>query len=63
VDVSIQKDFIFSQGFSVGLRLNVFNLLNSQNPTTYIMADNVLFGEVFGRQLPRWLQFHVMFKF
>jgi hypothetical protein len=63
VDVSAQKDFAISEGFSVGLRLNVYNLLNSQKPVSYVRADTSLFGEVYGRQEPRWLQFHVMFKF
>jgi len=63
VDLSIQKDFTFSPGFAVGLRLNVFNILNSQTATSYVRADTALFGEIFGRQEPRWLQFHVLFKF
>ncbi len=63
VDLSVQKDFVLPQGFAVGLRLNVYNLLNSQTAVSYVRADTILFGEVYGRQEPRWLQFHVMLKF
>jgi len=63
VDLSAQKDFVLSQGFTIGLRLNVYNLLNTQTAVSYVRADTLLFGEVFGRQEPRWLQFHVMIKF
>ena len=63
VDLSVQKDFILPQGFTIGLRLNVYNLLNSQTVVSYVRADTALFGDVWGRQEPRWLQLHVMFKF
>ena len=63
VDLSAQKDFILPQGFTVGLRLNVYNLLNTQTAISYVKADTPLFGDVYGRQDPRWLQFHVMIKF
>ncbi len=63
IDLSVQKDFILQQGFTIGLRLNVYNLLNRQDPISYVRADTILFGDVFGRQEPRWLQFHVMIKF
>lgn len=63
VDLSVQKDFILPQGFTIGLRLNVYNLLNRQDPVSYVRADTPLFGGVYGRQRPRWLQFHVMIKF
>jgi len=63
VDLSVQKEFALPQGFSIGLRLNVYNLLNSQTAISYVRADTPLFEKVYGRQEPRWLQFHVMLKF
>ncbi len=63
VDLSVEKDFALSQGLTLGLRLNVFNLLNSQEPISFVKADTALFGEVWGRQLPRWMQFQVTLKF
>ena len=62
-DVSVEKDFALPQGFVLGLRLNVFNLLNSQRPISFVKADTELFGDVWGRQLPRWLQLQVALKF
>jgi len=62
LDLSAQKDFVLANRFTIGLRLNAKNVLNSQKPISYIRADNDLFGEVWGRQVPRWLQFQVMFR-
>jgi hypothetical protein len=63
VDFTAQKDFVIPNGMRIGLRVNVYNLLNSQQPISYIKEDTALFNEVWGRQLPRWIQFHVVFKF
>ncbi|UCC40138.1 MAG: TonB-dependent receptor [Candidatus Aminicenantes bacterium] len=63
VDLSVEKDFTLPRGFVVGLRINIFNLLNSQTPISYVKADTALFGEVWGRQMPRWLQLQVIFRF
>jgi len=63
VDLSVEKDFALPKGLVLGLRLNVFNLLSSQRPISFVKADTALFGEVWGRQLPRWLQFQVILKF
>ena len=63
VDLSIEKDFSLPQGLVLGARLNIFNLLNSQKPVSFVKADTALFGEVWARQLPRWLQFQVTLKF
>ncbi|UCF07511.1 MAG: TonB-dependent receptor, partial [Thermoplasmata archaeon] len=64
LDLSIQKDFSFVAGTTVGLRLNVQNLLNSQEVISYANAEgSVLFGQVWGRQFPRWFQFQVLFRF
>lgn len=63
VDLSVEKDVALSQGLALGLRLNIFNLLNSQRPISFVKADTALFGDVWGRQLPRWMQFQVTLKF
>lgn len=63
VDLSVEKDIPLSQGLALGLRLNVLNLLNSQRPISFVKADTALFGDVWGRQLPRWMQLQVTLKF
>ncbi|MFC2161465.1 carboxypeptidase regulatory-like domain-containing protein, partial [Acidobacteriota bacterium] len=63
VDLAAEKDFRLTERVAVGLRLSVNNLLNSQKAISFVKADTVLFGEVWGRQLPRWLQFQLTLKF
>jgi hypothetical protein len=63
VDLSIEKDFVLQRGFVLGLGLNVYNLFNSQRPISFVKEDTELFGQVWGRQQPRWLQFKVTVKF
>jgi len=62
VDLAVEKDFNLPEGFKLGLRLNANNILNSQTEVSFVRADTALFGEVWGRQLPRWFQFHVILK-
>jgi hypothetical protein len=64
VDLSIQKDFfLHGDNMVLGLRLNVNNLLNSQTPVFYMNAEGTpLYGQVYGRQAPRWTQLQVLFK-
>ncbi|MGB7296799.1 MAG: TonB-dependent receptor plug domain-containing protein [Candidatus Aminicenantales bacterium] len=63
VDLSIEKDFVLRRGFVLGLGLNVYNLFNSQRPISFVKEDTELFGQVWGRQLPRWLQFKFTMRF
>ncbi|TET93097.1 TonB-dependent receptor [Candidatus Aerophobetes bacterium] len=63
VDLSLEKDFALPQGFILSLRLNVFNILNSQRSISFVKADTALFGEVWGRQEPRWLQLQAILRF
>ena len=63
VDLSLEKDFALPKGSILSLRLNVFNILNSQRPISFVKADTALFGEVWGRQEPRWLQLQAILKF
>jgi len=63
VDLSVEKDIVLRRGFVLGLGLNVYNLFNSQRPISFVKEDTELFEEVWGRQLPRWLQFKAAFRF
>jgi len=45
---------------TLALRLDIFNLLNSQEPISFVKENILLFGEVWGRQQPR--QARVMIK-
>jgi hypothetical protein len=63
MDVLVQKDFYLTGSTRIGVGLNVYNLLNSQRPVSYIKEDTDLFGEVWGRQLPRWLQLKLSLRF
>jgi hypothetical protein len=63
VDLAVQKDFRLRKGMSVGAGVNVYNLLNSQRPVSFMKEDNELFGQVWARQLPRWAQVKFLLKF
>ena len=58
LDLSVEKSFaLASSGLfrnaSLGMRLDVFNALNSQRPVSYVKEDVSIFGQVWGRQQPR----------
>jgi hypothetical protein len=63
VDFLIEKDFVLPGQLVLGVGLNIYNLFNSQRPISYVKEDTELFGQVWGRQLPRWLQFKVTMRF
>jgi hypothetical protein len=63
VDVAAQKDFRLGRGLALGLGVNVYNLFNSQRPVAYIKEDTAQFGQVWARQLPRWVQLKAALKF
>lgn len=64
VDLSIEKDFKLTSGTTFGLRVNITNLFNSQRPISYGSGEGTpLFGQVWGRQYPRWVQFQASLKF
>ena len=63
-DVSVEKNFVLTAGLTLGLRVNVNNLLNSQRPVSYGSGEGTpLFRQVWGRQYPRWVQFQVNLRF
>jgi hypothetical protein len=45
------------------LGVNVYNLFNSQTPVSYAKEDTDIFGQVWGRQLPRWVQIRAGLRF
>jgi hypothetical protein len=63
VDLNIEKEIRLKKGMTFGLGLDVYNLLNSQRPVSFMREDNELFGQVWGRQLPRWAQFKFRVRF
>ncbi len=74
VDIAVEKDIPLRRGLMLGVGLNAYNLLNSQRPVSYfksgeiaLSADkivpNPLFGQVWARQLPRWVQLKFSVKF
>jgi hypothetical protein len=63
LDLSLEKDIKLHGGIIVGLGLNIFNLFNSQRPISYVKEDTELFGQVWGRQMPRWVQLKVTARF
>ncbi len=69
VDVGIEKEFklssifkVLPQGTSLGIRLDVFNLFNSQKPISFVREDTLAFGKVWGRQQPRQARISIRFK-
>jgi hypothetical protein len=63
VDLSIEKEIYLKAGLALGLGINVYNLMNSQRPVSYIKEDTELFGQVWARQLPRWVQLKATMRF
>ncbi len=63
VDVTVTKDFKVWYDHTVQLRLDIFNLLNSQQPISYVEEDTVDFGTPFARQEPRAIQLGVSYRF
>jgi hypothetical protein len=63
LDLAVDKDFRLRNGMSLTLGIDTYNLLNSQRPVSFVQEDNELFGEVWARQLPRWVQVRFTLKF
>jgi outer membrane receptor protein involved in Fe transport len=63
VDLAVNKDFDVGKGIVIGAGMNVYNLFNSQVPVSYVKEDTQLFGQVWARQLPRWVQLTAAVKF
>ncbi len=63
VDLLIQKDFQLRSGVILNLGVNVYNLMNSQRPVSFVQEENSLFGQVWARQMPRWTQIKAGLRF
>jgi|GEM_PF-277561 len=68
VDVSLEKSFAvpvkgFLNNAAISVRLDVFNLLDSQTPVSYVKEDVPIFGSVWGRQQPRQARVSAKIKF
>ena len=63
LDLAIEKEIQLKNGIALGVGMNVYNLMNSQRPVSYVKEDNDLFGQVWARQLPRWVQLKANFRF
>lgn len=68
LDVSLEKTFkVPSQGAlknaALSVRLDVFNLLNSQLPVSYVKENIPIFGAVWGRQQPRQARISAKLRF
>ena len=62
-DFAIEKEFTLRKGLVLDLGVNFYNLPNSQTPVSYVKEDTDLFGQVWGRQLPRWAQIKAIVRF
>jgi hypothetical protein len=63
MDLLVEKDITLKEGLILAVGMNVYNLFNSQRPISFVKEDTDLFGQVWGRQLPRWLQFKLALRF
>lgn len=63
LDLAVEKEFNVGKGITLAAGVNVYNLLNSQVPVSYVKEDTELFGQVWARQLPRWVQLKATVRF
>jgi hypothetical protein len=63
MDLAVEKNFQLRAGMSLVLGINAYNVLNSQRPVSFMKEDNELFGQVWARQLPRWVQLRFSLRF
>jgi hypothetical protein len=67
LDLGIEKEFPLrglrlSQNMSFTLRVDIFNLFDSQKPISYVKEDIPIFGEVWSRQQPRQARVAIKIK-
>jgi len=67
LDIGIEKELALqslglSKKMSLTFRLDVFNLLNSQEAVSFVKEDIPTFGRVWGRQQPRQARFMIKLK-
>ena len=67
LDVGVEKDFAFAalasgRALSLSVRADASNLLNSQEPLSYVKQNNLIFGQIWGRQQPRQVRLMIKLK-
>jgi len=67
VDFGIEKGFNLSsiglpQTMALDLRIDILNILNSQQPISYVKSDIPIFNQVWGRQQPRQARIMIRMK-
>jgi hypothetical protein len=62
LDMGLEKVFRLGGRRQLSLRLDVLNVLNSQEPVSYVKEDVSIFGSVWGRQNPRQARLMAKFK-
>ena len=63
IDVTVTKDFRIWNDHFLQLRLDVFNMLNAQQPISFVEEDTIDFGKPFARQEPRAIQVGILYRF
>lgn len=63
IDVTVTKDFKVWYDHTLQLRLDVMNLLNAQQPISFVEEDTVDFGTPYARQAPRAIQVGILYRF
>jgi hypothetical protein len=68
LDVSLEKSFAIPaaglfKNAALSVRLDVFNLLDSQRPISYVKEDVAIFGTIWARQQPRQARLSAKLKF
>ncbi|MFW6160075.1 MAG: TonB-dependent receptor [Acidobacteriota bacterium] len=66
-DIGVEKELFFKgtffgDSFSFLIRFDLFNLLNSQKPISYVKENIPIFGEVWARQQPRQARLSLKIK-
>lgn len=67
LDIGLEKEFPLNrfrlpQNMAFILRIDIFNVLNSQKPLSYIKESIPIFGEVWGKQQPRQARMTIKIK-
>ncbi|MGB8952874.1 MAG: TonB-dependent receptor [Candidatus Aminicenantales bacterium] len=68
LDISLEKSFripelSFIKNAFFSVRLDIFNVLNSQKPISYVRENVPIFGSIWGRQQPRQARLMIKIKF
>ncbi len=62
LDLGVEKEIPILSGYTVDLRLDLFNVFNSQKPVSFVREDTPAFGKIWGRQQPRQARISLRIK-